>query len=134
MDQKIPEEVLDAVRLIDQSDDYSDSIDRVRHFKDGIYILNDCITGFPEMKKDIHDIKYRKTLSLLSGLEGTANNLNQKEWEEYVFLFCIDLRDEILMIKKKEPEFYMFFLEFISVHFDSAEIELQQNIKEFIDK
>ena len=134
MTENLPDGMINAIELFDSALGQTHSEDRVRTFKNGVYLLNDSMEDFPSYKEHICHIKLTHTEKLLNSLKIQAAELEYAVWLEYILLFCIDLKQEIKALRTKDPFLFEFFLSFLDVHSKLISGELRKNISDFLEE
>lgn len=134
MGKSLPEEIENGVELLEKAFGCNDHFERIRTFKDAVYILNDCSREFPLYTNDIDDLRFTNTVRLLCGIETGLPDPDYRIWLEYTLLFCIDLKPEIKQIYTKDPTLFESFLSFVSGYSDEISPELKKNIDGFLNE
>lgn len=131
MTENLPDIILNSMALFERSFELEPSEAQVRTFKNAVYLLNDFTEDFPSYKEYIQHIKRSRTLDLLSVLSTQAAP-DYIVWLEYMMLFCIDLKKEIITIRSQAPTLFQFFLSFIEHHINDIAPGLKTNIDDFL--
>jgi hypothetical protein len=134
MTDHLPGVIRNALDLLEQSSGPDLSKDQVRTFKNAVYLLNDAMEDFPSYREHGQRIKLTRTLFLLSALSTRKTPLDCDLWLEYLMLFCIDLKREILSVKTREPALFDFFISFIHQHLNDIAPGLRANVEEFLEE
>ena len=131
MIDNLPEEITNALQLLDASFGSMGTKNQVQSFKNAVYLLNDCMDDFPVYREDILKIKYSYTVRLLCGL---PPNPDYQTWLEFVMLLCIDLKDQVKTLKNNDAQLFETILTFLRLYEPDAPPTFQENITQFIDE
>lgn len=131
MTDHLPEDILNAVKLLDASFGLRGRREQVKAFKNAVYLLNDSMDDLPIYREDISKIKYSYTVRLLCGL---AQNPDYDTWLEYVLLLCIDLKNEVKSLKNIDAQLFESFLAFLRIYANQTPDTFRQNIARFMDE
>ncbi len=132
MTEHLPGVVRNALQLLESASGLDPSKDQVQNFKNAVYLLNDAMEDVPAYREHGQRIKLAQTLALLSCLSIRETPLAHDLWLEYLMMFCIDLKREILAVKTENPSLFQFFLSFIHQQLADIAPELQTNIEHFL--
>ena len=131
MTEKWPEEIANALTLLDASFGSVGTQDQAQSFKNAVYMLNDCMDEFPIYREDIRRIKYSYAVRLLCGL---ATSPDYNTWLEYTLLLCIDLKKEMKILKFSDPQLFESFLAFLRLYENDVPQTFRANIARFIEE
>jgi hypothetical protein len=134
MAEHLPEVIMNAVALLERAFELPPSAEQARAFRNAIYLLNDFKDDVPSYQERVAPIKHSGTLALLRGLETFPENLEYSLWLDYLLLFCIDLKQEIQVLRSQHPDLFVFFLSFINRYEERIVPELVTIIDGFLNE
>ncbi|GAB6095962.1 hypothetical protein JCM14469_22150 [Desulfatiferula olefinivorans] len=128
----LPPDIVNALTLFESAFDHPVGQDQARMFKNAVYLTNDCMATHPRYREDIQKLRYAYTLRLLSSLGAGLDDYDA--WLEFVLLFCIDLKVEIITLRNQAPALFDQTLSFLRLYDQTITPELKTNITRFIDE
>jgi len=133
MNKKLPEDITRALDLLKFSESSDTHQTKIKFFKEGIDILNECLEKVPQYKQLLKNHKLSYTRSLITNLSNTKPAIIFDDWLEYVFIFCINVKEEIIQILKADPKVRIYFIDFLALWAEKIPSELKESFSEFIE-
>lgn len=109
MENKLPEDIVHALNLLNSSESSNTQRKKVWLFSEGIFLLDDCLKQFPQYKQLIKNYKLAYTRTLITYLGNNKPDIIFDDWFSYVTMFCINVEEEIKQILKTNPELRIYF-------------------------
>ncbi|MBU1170302.1 MAG: hypothetical protein KKD44_12135 [Proteobacteria bacterium] len=133
MPDNLPDGILNALKLFEASFGPMKPQEQAQTFKNAVYLMNDCLDDFPIYREDILKIKSSYAVRLLCSLTSHHPNPDYDTWLEFILLFCIDLKQEVVNIKHLDAQLFEDFLVFLRLYSNEITPELKANISKFLE-
>ena len=111
----LPEDIADALQMLETAEQTQMSPNKIEKFKEGIELLCECSNDYPEHGAFIKNQKFSYTRSILDELYTKRPYIDPSSWTDLFLLFISKLDIEIKEIIRINPRIGQYLEEFLAL-------------------
>lgn len=133
MNQNLPPDLSEAVRLLESFEKSNNHFERTRDFEEAIEIFNDYLMDSPDSpyRKLIENLKRTYTRKLLEQLPSLSSDMDINDWFNYLKILLFSVSKETEDLSKKYPHLGQNVQEFLAIRREEVIAALQKDIESY---